>query len=36
MTAAPPRLLFAGHSLAFCEPLMQRAGREGAEVRTDQ
>jgi glycosyltransferase involved in cell wall biosynthesis len=31
-----PRLLIAGHSLSFCEPIVRRARRGGAEVREDR
>jgi glycosyltransferase involved in cell wall biosynthesis len=31
----PARLLLAGHSLSFCEPLAQRARRAGVAVRQD-
>jgi glycosyltransferase involved in cell wall biosynthesis len=31
----PTRLLFAGHSLSFCEGIARRAGTDGAAVRED-
>jgi glycosyltransferase involved in cell wall biosynthesis len=34
--AGAPRLLIAGHSLSFCEPIARRARRAGAEVREDR
>jgi glycosyltransferase involved in cell wall biosynthesis len=31
-----PRLLFAGHSFSFCDPIARRARRRGAETRLDR
>jgi glycosyltransferase involved in cell wall biosynthesis len=36
VSGAAPKLLFAGHSLAFCEPLSRRARGVGGEVREDR